>query len=337
MDVPAEWLGREGECPYCHEKLTFPGGKVEPSREEGRALGSWRLYEQAGSFALSIVLHVAVILWIVWLVAGPVLPGMGGGFDVGIAEYPGESLTDGGAEGLREVEAVPAADEQLQVVEVAPPRDLIEIGIEVEVAAISAQALSGAGDASAGPIQAGAGGDGSGPGKARFMGVEGKGTRFCIIADRSGSMAEANKLDYVKREILATLGALKPGSRFFVVFYNHEAETAPGRRWLSGKPGLQAIAPWTQSLVGEGGTDPLPAFREAFALSPRPDTIFFLSDGLFEPNVPDEVARLNVGRPKSIIHAISFVDRSSESLMRRIAEQSGGKYRHVDAPAPANP
>ncbi|MEZ6090118.1 MAG: hypothetical protein R3C05_19240 [Pirellulaceae bacterium] len=89
------------------------------------------------------------------------------------------------------------------------------------------------------------------------------------------------------------------------------------------------LVQFLQQTGSFGGTDPTPAFRDAFELSPPPDIIYFMTDGLFDPSVVGEVARLNTKRPKVQVHAISFIDNSSESLMRRIAEDSGGTYTHV--------
>ncbi len=64
-----------------------------------------------------------------------------------------------------------------------------------------------------------------------------------------------------------------------------------------------------------------------------------MTDGLFDASVVDTLrAELRGGRNVPI-HCISFVDRSSEALMRRIAQMSDGSYTHVEgvggAPLPA--
>jgi hypothetical protein len=68
----------------------------------------------------------------------------------------------------------------------------------------------------------------------------------------------------------------------------------------------------------------------AFQLSPPPDVIFFMTDGLFDERAVDEIAKLNRQSGRNVqINTISFMDTSSEPLMRRIASDSGGRYRHV--------
>ena len=84
-----------------------------------------------------------------------------------------------------------------------------------------------------------------------------------------------------------------------------------------------------------GDTEPLPAFEAAFTrLRPRPDAIFFMTDGLFRPDVADAIPTLNAGPKPVPIHSISLMDRGAEALLRKIAADSGGTYRHVDLNAP---
>ncbi|HEV3168031.1 MAG TPA: hypothetical protein VGZ22_28775 [Isosphaeraceae bacterium] len=177
------------------------------------------------------------------------------------------------------------------------------------------------------PIGAG----GGGLGKATFMGITAVGQRFCIIADRSGSMAGA-KLEFVKAEILKTLGDLKSGSKFYIIFYNHVADPVPVNHWLLGHDDAVKVSRWMNEIGPEGNTNPLPAFQIAFNLNPRPDVIFFMTDGLFPAEVGPIVAAMNNGRKKIPIHTISFVDRSAEFLLKQIADDSRGTYRHVDHP-----
>ena len=59
-----------------------------------------------------------------------------------------------------------------------------------------------------------------------------------------------------------------------------------------------------------------------------------MTDGLFGPAVAGVIPALNSARRVVPIHSISFVDRSAEPWLRKIAEDSKGTYRHVDLGAP---
>lgn len=166
--------------------------------------------------------------------------------------------------------------------------------------------------------------------RVNFMGVEASGRRFCIIADRSGSMQWDGKIEYMKREILKTVGDLKGGARFYVIVFSDLAETIPANRWLGGQADVDATEQWLQTVRAQGDTFPLPAFQAAFRMRPRPDAIFFMTDGIFSPAVVPAVASMNRGGKQRVpIHTISFLDASAEGMLRQIARQSGGSYRHV--------
>jgi hypothetical protein len=120
----------------------------------------------------------------------------------------------------------------------------------------------------------------------------------------------------------------------------------PFAGWLKGTPDdVKKVTPWIQEKKADGGTEPLPAFIRAFNLDPRPDVIFFMTDGLIPTNVPAAVAQLNTGKPRVTIHTIMFTSsqprpaglflpavspadlRLAELLLRKIADDSGGTYR----------
>jgi hypothetical protein len=169
-----------------------------------------------------------------------------------------------------------------------------------------------------------------------FMGIQARGQRFCIIADRSGSMS-GHKMEYVKAEMFKQLGELKGSGQFFVIFFDDVADVMPGGAWLQGRKQVAKIEPWIRSIYGRGGTDPGPAFEVAMRLNPRPDVIYFMTDGLFSPHIPAYVAQLNTPDKKGkrvVVHTIAFVDREGEQVLQKIAAQSGGKYRYEPGFAP---
>ena len=89
---------------------------------------------------------------------------------------------------------------------------------------------------------------------------------------------------------------------------------------------------WINDVEANGGTNPLPALL--YALSMRPDAIYFLSDGQFDPTTIQELRirnrpNLRLNTRMIPIHTIAFYDRFAEGLMRQIARNSGGEYRFV--------
>ena len=66
----------------------------------------------------------------------------------------------------------------------------------------------------------------------------------------------------------------------------------------------------------------------------KPDAIFFLSDGQFDPMVMQEMRvrnkqNLRLKTKVVPVHTVAFYDRMAEGLMRTIARNSGGEYKYV--------
>ena len=69
------------------------------------------------------------------------------------------------------------------------------------------------------------------------------------------------------------------------------------------------------------------------ALEPRPDVIFFLTDGEI-PRSEETLAAvtlLNSRGRRVVINTIAFGDPASQELLREIARRSGGIYRFVSS------
>jgi len=169
-----------------------------------------------------------------------------------------------------------------------------------------------------------------GENQVEFLGVKARGKRFCIIADNSGSMYGASISD-LRAELLKTLKDFDKGGEFYIYCFNDVAEPMPHHTWLkAASPETAKIRNWIESIEPKGGTDPRTAFDAAFRLSPPPDIIYFMTDGIIPRGVPDQVERLNKGEPKVVVHTIMFGDgwfsESGERLLKTIAEQSGGTF-----------
>jgi Mg-chelatase subunit ChlD len=167
-----------------------------------------------------------------------------------------------------------------------------------------------------------------------FFGIGGYGQTFVYVVDASGSMSENGKFDRARYELLQSIEQLASDQRYFVVFYNDEAHPMDGGEpVLATQNEIAKTVRWVNSAYADGGTNPLPALL--YALSLRPDAIYFLSDGQFEPVTAAQVRNSNRRRNRRSlkqvpIHTIAFVDRMTIPLMRTIAEHSGGEFRFVE-------
>lgn len=173
-------------------------------------------------------------------------------------------------------------------------------------------------------------------GSAEFLGLTASGTRFAFILDISGSMdagvgfGTAKRIDGLKAELGKSLEGLQPNACFFVALFSSNAVPMGGRtEWVGATDAGKAWARRTVPLIAaDGATEPMPAFKMVFTLRPKPDAIYFLTDGEFNPEYANQIARLNA-EYRIPIHCITFFSRDGEATMRRIAEESGGSFAHV--------
>lgn len=166
-----------------------------------------------------------------------------------------------------------------------------------------------------------------------FFGIDGYGQSFVYVVDCSGSMNDNGKFDQARYELLQSITKLKKDQKYFVIFYNHQPHPMDGQIPVEATPEKIAdTTRWVMDAEASGGTYPLPALQ--MALSLRPDAIYFLSDGQFDPRTADELRRENranarQGTKMIPIHTIAFYDRFAAGLMRAIAKNSGGEFKFV--------
>lgn len=202
-----------------------------------------------------------------------------------------------------------------------------------------ADGLGGAGGGDVGDGK-GLGSTGAGSGGASFFGVEAKGSRFLYICDISGSMnwdeagaANGKRMRILKRELSESISGLTDHMSFYAIFFSSEATPiSENRKWLAANDaGKKWAIDRVQGLTPFGGTEPWPAFQMAFTqMRPMPDAIYFMTDGQFSDDVAANIQSVNVGNRKIPIHCITLVEKSGEELMRKIAQDSGGTYTHVE-------
>lgn len=195
------------------------------------------------------------------------------------------------------------------------------------------ESLTGSSEA----IGAGAGFEGAG-GEAKFFGVEARGSRFAFVVDVSGSMIDPPKIDALRSALTASVDDMLNSAHFCIILYSTDAMGLMGERWLRATDENKSDARRNIAMISPGGsTNPLPGFDIAFRLKPPPDAVYFMTDGVFsndvEEQLPPMIERWNRSSDRRIpLHAITFVERGAEQLMRRLARRSGGSYTHVEGP-----
>lgn len=223
---------------------------------------------------------------------------------------------------------------------------LTEVGVEQSVSdladAMAPELDSGGGSISDVDVRTGASGAGSGEG-ASFFGIEASGQRFAYIVDRSGSMntitrgGELSRWELTQIELIRSVHGLAAHSDFFVVLYSSGATPLfGGSEWIKASKNNKTSTGYAMmSSRANGGTEPVDAFAMVLALDPKPDAVYFMTDGEFSQDVPGRVSQLNTRR-RVPIHCILFgqpgspeITRRVEGMLQNMARKSRGRYQHV--------
>ncbi len=305
--------------------------RSSPAEPLGRMLMRWATRASVVGMVLSLALHLVMLV-----VGGYVRLGWVGGH--GKPDAPVEVATITGTElsAMEETDlnsATPGVeDSKAMDVETHVKIDLPGGSGMSDTGDLGAlgDGLGGAGNGTG--IGLGDGAGGGGAGTAKFFNVETRGRRFAYIVDTSGSMA-GPKLDGLKRELSSSIDALPESVQFIVVAFNSDATAVTGERWrdATAKNKSEAIRA-IMKLEAYGGTEPLPGFSIAMGrMRPRPDVVYFLTDGVFAPDDADRIVTLCRNGGNVPVHAMTFVERDGEMLLRKIAKDTDGTYTHVPA------
>ena len=180
----------------------------------------------------------------------------------------------------------------------------------------------------------GGGGEGGMPGGGgagtSFFGIGGQGTRFAFIVDKSGSMEP--RMKEVVEEVHRAVSELPDFASVVVAFYDAGDPFMFSPRWERTSPGtLKRLRQWLGQVRAGGTTEPLPAFEQVFALVPRPDVVFFLTDGSIPRDSVERIRQLNARGKRVVVNTVSFGDKSGSAQLLQIAQQADGQFREVAA------
>lgn len=197
-------------------------------------------------------------------------------------------------------------------------------------------ALPGVGDLTmgAGPSRK-IGGDS----KTYIFGVEGEGSIFIYVFDRSSSMSgfQGRPLAAAKSQLIKSIHSLNPTNQFQIIFYNNRLSVFnpnhPQQPQLifADDSGKTLAEDFIRKIQASGSTEHMAALRAALRLGP--DVIFFLTDAAdpqLSPSELRELTRLNKG---TMINAIEFGSGpfpGGDNFLVKLARQNDGKHTYVD-------
>lgn len=331
--LKAKYSGLAVRCPLCGAALRPAAGEnvqaVEYAQRSDR-------FASVTGWTSSVALHVVVLIlftgvtWLSGSSAG------GGEAEVGIVADDDLPSIESGDADLLWIQTPPSGLHALQIseaVEIEPITNLsfnraasekeVIIGIELATGESSA-AMEVDWSIFADSVA------GEDAGKASFFGIEAEGAKFVYVVDRSSSMI-GGKLEAVKSELIRRVGALESSMRFFIIFYNDQPFPMQASGLVSATvANKRQHLGWVERMSEDGWTDPREAMK--LALSLKPDAVWLLSDGVFDPLSDEEVCgAIRAANPggRVQIHTIAFYDDAGGPVLRRIAGENGGVYRFV--------
>jgi len=280
---------------------------------------------------VSLFVHVVILIVAATIIFSRQESRLGGGEPAPVVEFAVATVEE-----LAEIERVQLQTEEPTSAELPEP-DLPEVELfdppadvigQIEDTAELTSAL-GAGDIADGLDIEGGGGSGS----TSFFGVEAVGRRFAFVVDRSGSMSSGGKWQATQHEMIRAIDGMLENAEFCVALFSSAGnEVVLGGR-MQWRDATTQGKRWARQQVIElpgpgGGTDPVPAFELVAGLHPRPDAIYFMTDGEFSEALALEIIDID-NKLDVPIHCITFVNDRAAPMMRMIADRSGGSYTHV--------
>jgi hypothetical protein len=179
-------------------------------------------------------------------------------------------------------------------------------------------------------VPAGPSGSPGGNGEPGRLPVSAVAKSVVFVLDRSASMGVDDRLAVARREILASLGRMPPGTRFQVVVYNRGSEILS----LTGKREMVALSPATlaelaaalEDLTPEGGNDHLPALQQAMWM--QPEVVCLLTDA--DDLTMDMVRAVReFNRGKCVIHAVT-IGSAPRLAMQTLAAHNRGVCKAIE-------
>ncbi|MEQ8635977.1 vWA domain-containing protein [Gimesia maris] len=177
----------------------------------------------------------------------------------------------------------------------------------------------------------------SGNGNGRFFGINPQSKKIVYVVDSSNSMnfphesEGKTRLGRVKLELARAIHSMDEDQQFFVIFFSDMAIPMPARALQPAtNQAKKKYLNWVARVPGIGTTEPYQALL--LALSLQPDTIYFLTDGQFDPVIVksfNKVAAQKYRNQKVTVNGICFGSLEGEQTIRELAENNSGTFTFI--------
>ncbi len=160
-----------------------------------------------------------------------------------------------------------------------------------------------------------------------------------LVIDKSGSMARAGKMDYVKEAARQAVDLLRYGDRFSVIAYDENVQVLLPSEALEDRHGakrmIERLYPGGSTNLGAGLLEGFDQVRRHY--DPEGvNRVILLSDGLANRGITDprRLGRIVTGESRRGISLTTFgvgLD-FNEDLLASMAENGRGTYYYIDRP-----
>ena len=162
---------------------------------------------------------------------------------------------------------------------------------------------------------------------------------IAVVLDRSGSMADGQKLDYAKRAISSLIDQLGSADYLSIVVYDTEVYTLLPHQRVKDKERIQEllrrVTPGGSTNLGGGMSEGYRQLQDSPG-NASVNRVILLSDGLANQGITDprelqQIAQSYRNRSISLT-AVGVGLEYNENLMMGLAEAGGGNYYFIEHP-----
>ena len=205
-------------------------------------------------------------------------------------------------------------------------------------------------------------------GKVSFLGNTGSGRNICFVVDVSASMSalggsgsgkRISRFELLKKELVKSLSKMPTGTQFQIIYFSDfawahnevdskKSREFEGARWTITPDNTNVSIPRfryvsasmatlrkSREIIEDsdnpGGTNWGSGLFMALAASPKPDVIFFMTDGNRSDAEGwiDAVTRYNARGKKTVIHTTAMMEPDAAEELDQLAKRNGGKFTVV--------
>jgi len=165
-----------------------------------------------------------------------------------------------------------------------------------------------------------------------------------LVVDRSGSMAEEERMHHAKQALIYFIDHLNPDDNVSIVMYDHVAELVHGSEPVRDKADITRkihhhITPRGATNISHGLELGYNEVKSTYSPD-RFNRVILISDGIANQGITDDyllesIVREHAAKDKISLSSFGFGHEFNEVLMHDMAESGGGNYYFIETSSQA--